>query len=251
MSRPSKRISPSERISRISASASVVLPEPDSPTTPSVSPARRLTSTSVTALMCPTVRFKQAPPDREPDAHGIALDQHVRALRHRLGPALRLGLKQLDRVGVLRRLKDPLGRPGLDDLARLHHGDALRHAAHDAEVVRDEEHREPLVPLQLGQKLEDLRLDGDIECGGRLVGHQELGPVGQRHGDHHALALAARELVRPGRRAAPPGRECRPASATPPSGLRAASPVNPWCTFRLSPIWRDTVCRGLSEVIGS
>jgi hypothetical protein len=38
---PVETISPSLRISRISASPSVVLPDPDSPTTPSVWPARR------------------------------------------------------------------------------------------------------------------------------------------------------------------------------------------------------------------
>jgi hypothetical protein len=41
----------------------------------------------------------------------------------------------------------------------------------------------------------DLRLDGHVERGGRFVGDQQVGFVGQRHGDHHALALAARELV--------------------------------------------------------
>ena len=46
------------------------------------------------------------------------------------------------------------------------------------------------------QELEDLRLDGDVERGGRLVGDQQVGIVGERHGDHHALALAAGKLMR-------------------------------------------------------
>ena len=50
--------------------------------------------------------------------------------------------------------------------------------------------------LQLLEKLEDLRLDGDIQRGGRLVGDEQVRLVGERHGDHHALALAAGELVR-------------------------------------------------------
>ena len=48
------------------------------------------------------------------------------------------------------------------------------------------------------EQLQDLRLDGDVERGGRLVGDQEVGLVGERHRDHHALALAARELMRIG-----------------------------------------------------
>ena len=49
-------IGPSEEISRRMASPSVVLPEPDSPTTPSVSPLRSEMLTPSTALMWPTTR---------------------------------------------------------------------------------------------------------------------------------------------------------------------------------------------------
>ena len=46
------------------------------------------------------------------------------------------------------------------------------------------------------QQLDDLRLHGDVERGGRLVGDQQVGLVGERHGDHDALALAAGKLMR-------------------------------------------------------
>ena len=52
---PRNTIGPSEEISRSSASPSVVLPEPDSPTTPSVSPLRTAMLTPSTALIWPTV----------------------------------------------------------------------------------------------------------------------------------------------------------------------------------------------------
>ena len=45
-------------------------------------------------------------------------------------------------------------------------------------------------------QLEDLRLDGDVECRRRLVGDQDVGVVDERHRDHRALAHAARKLVR-------------------------------------------------------
>ena len=48
----------------------------------------------------------------------------------------------------------------------------------------------------LAQQLQHLRLDGDVERGGRLVGDQQLGLERQAHGDHRALLHAARELVR-------------------------------------------------------
>ena len=50
-----RRSCPRDEISRISARPSVVLPEPDSPTTPSVWPSRTATSTPSTALMWPTI----------------------------------------------------------------------------------------------------------------------------------------------------------------------------------------------------
>ena len=80
----------------------------------------------------------------------------------------------------------------------LHHRDAVGDAADDAEVVGDEQHRHALGLLHLGEQVEDAGLDGDVERGGRLVGDQDVGAVGQRHGDHHPLALAAGELVRVG-----------------------------------------------------
>ncbi len=46
------------------------------------------------------------------------------------------------------------------------------------------------------RSVEDLGLDGDIERRRRLVGNDELGIAGERHGDHHPLPLPAAELVR-------------------------------------------------------
>ena len=42
----------------------------------------------------------------------------------------------------------------------------------------------------------DLRLDGHIQRSGRLVSDQDLRIAGERHGNHHTLAHAARKLVR-------------------------------------------------------
>ena len=62
----------------------------------------------------------------------------------------------------------------------------------------DEQQRHAEARLQILEQLQDLRLDGDVERGRRLVGDEDVGLVGERHRDHHALALAARELVRIG-----------------------------------------------------
>ena len=84
----------------------------------------------------------------------------------------------------------------------------------------------PSRSLQFAQQVEDLRLDGDVERRRRLVGDQDVRLVGERHGDHHALALAAGELMRIGVDAAARDRGCRPAAAVrprAPCGAAAAS----------------------------
>jgi len=43
---------------------------------------------------------------------------------------------------------------------------------------------------QLLEQFEDLQLYRHIQRGGRFIGNQQLGFVGQGHGDHHALTLA-------------------------------------------------------------
>ena len=62
----------------------------------------------------------------------------------------------------------------------------------DAQVVGDDDDRGVELGLELPDEVEDLRLDGHVERGGRLVGDQQRGAVDQGHRDHDALAHAAR-----------------------------------------------------------
>ena len=81
--------------------------------------------------------------------------------------------QEADRVGMARRA---------DHVA--HAADLRRCARHTSrqcgppprpprDVVRDEDHREAELALQLAQQQQDLDLDGRIERGGRLVGEQD------------------------------------------------------------------------------
>ena len=109
----------------------------------------------------------------------------------------------------------------------------------------------PVSLLQLAEQLQDLRLHRHVERGRRLVGDEQVGLVGERHGDHHALALAAGELVRIGAEPALRVADADLRRAARASAARAAASPSPWCSFRISPICRSMVCSGLSEVIGS
>ena len=105
------------------------------------------------------------------------------------------------------------GRRLLDDAAGVHHGDLVGEAGDDAEVVADEDHGHVPLVLECAQQSEDLRLDGDVEGGGRLVGDQQVGLARDGHGDGDALAHPAGQLVRVLPAGGAAARGCRPARA--------------------------------------
>ncbi len=84
----------------------------------------------------------------------------------------------------------------LDQLAQIHHRDAVADVLHHGEVVGDEQIGEAEALLQILQQVDDLRLDRDVERRHRLVADDQVGIDGERAGDADALALPAGELVR-------------------------------------------------------
>src|SRR5699024_523682 len=63
-----------------------------------------------------------------------------------------------------------------------------------SQVRGDEEDGHIQLGLQAGEESQDLRLRGDVQGGGGLVGDEQLGPTYQGHRDHRALTHPAREL---------------------------------------------------------
>ena len=99
---------------------------------------------------------------------------------------------------MLRRGKDRSHVALFDDTPLLHDANRVGETAHEPQVMGDEQHRHAIGLLQPLQQRENLRLHGDVERRRRLVGDEQIGLVGERHGDHHALTLAARKLMRIG-----------------------------------------------------
>ncbi len=150
-----------------------------------------------------------APCPRWSRAAPAFFDARLRQLRH--------GAQQPFGVRVLRAREQLFDRRLFDDAARVHDGDAVGDFGDDAEVVRDEEHGEVARPPQLVDQLKNLRLNGHVERGRRLVGDEQPRVARERHRDHHALPHPARELVRVVVRAARRGRGSTPrASPRPP-----------------------------------
>jgi hypothetical protein len=68
--------------------------------------------------------------------------------------------------------------------------------AHDGQVVCDKDVRELKIALQVGEQVDDLRLDRDVQRRHRLVTDKQLRMQRERPGDADALSLAAGELRR-------------------------------------------------------
>ena len=79
--------------------------------------------------------------------------------------------------------------------ALLHHRHAVSKAAHQIQVMGNQEHSHAGLALQIAEQIQNLAAQGYVERGCGLIGQQQLGAAGQRHGDHGALALPAAELV--------------------------------------------------------
>ena len=98
------------------------------------------------------------------------------------------------------------GRADLDQFAVVQNGEPVGDLVGDAEVVGDQQHRAAELVAQLAQQVQQLRLHGHVECGGRFVGDDQTGtvrfpvaslaPPADRDRRHHPLPQPAGQLVR-------------------------------------------------------
>jgi len=160
-------------------------------------------------------------------------------------------VEQGGRVGVGRRREDLVDRPGLDQAPPVHHGDVVADRAGNPDIVGDEEERRVELGLELGEEFEDLRLHGDVECRGRLVGDQHLWVAGDRDRDRRPLAQAAGELERVGARG--PGRvgEADPLEQLEPASPGLLSAAGDVMGEEHLAIWSPIFCSGSSAAEGS
>src|SRR3982074_2943709 len=89
-------------------------------------------------------------------------------------PGARNTVLQHAGVRVLRSQEDVFDIAMLDDVARMHHVDAVTDLGHEVEIVRDEQHGEAELFAQLPQQRHDLCLDRYIEGRRRLVGGEQF-----------------------------------------------------------------------------
>ena len=87
---------------------------------------------------------------------------------------------------------------GFHDAPPVHDRHSRAEEADDREIVGDEEVRKVVLPLELAQEVQHLRLDRDVEGRDRLVEHDEARRGRERAGHGDALTLAAGHLRRGG-----------------------------------------------------
>ena len=102
---------------------------------------------------------------------------------------------------MLRPAEDRARRTELNELAGVHHPDAVAQTGDDAEVVGHEQQAHPLFAPEVVEQAQDLGLDDDVERGRGLVGQQQGRACRERHRDVDPLAHPAAKLVGVGGRA--------------------------------------------------
>ena len=158
-------------------------------------------------------------------AAGRERGRHAGDLRQRLAAPVpaRHRADQPARVGMQRRVEHRVDRPLLDDAAGIHHGDAVGEAGDHREVVGDPDQRGAGLGGEVLHLGEDLRLDGDVERGGRLVGDQQRRAGAAARWRSRRAGACRRRTDADRRRAARRATGCRPHERL--AGARARAPL--------------------------
>ena len=131
---------------------------------------------------------------------GIERAGHVAAKNNALALASFLSSgnrrEQRLRIGHARISVEILGACNFDKLAKIHDADAIADILDDRQIMRNEQVSQPELLLKIQQKVQYLRLNGNVQSRDRLVRDDELWPKGQRTRNSDPLPLTAAELVR-------------------------------------------------------
>ena len=99
-------------------------------------------------------------------------------------------------VGVERVLENIFLGAVLHQVAEVHDAYGIGNVLNNGQVVRNEEITQISLLLQFLEQVDDLRLDGNVQGGYRLVADDEFRVQGKCTRDTDSLPLAAGELVR-------------------------------------------------------
>ena len=93
-------------------------------------------------------------------------------------------------------VKNGFARALLDDSTTFHHKDSVSHFFDDTQVVADKDNRHPELFFEVENQFQYLSCNCHIKRCCRFVRNQNIRFVGDGHGYHYTLPLAAGKLVR-------------------------------------------------------
>ena len=99
-------------------------------------------------------------------------------------------------IRVQRCVIQRIARGYLDDFAQIHHGHAGGEVTDHGKVVADKQVCQAKLFLKVFQKVNNLRLNGHIQCRNRLVTNNKLWFQRKRAGNTDTLALTTGKFVR-------------------------------------------------------
>jgi hypothetical protein len=235
------------------ARPSVVLPEPDSPTTPSVSPLPHFRRDAVDRLDVPTGAAQEAALDGEPDLEILRLDASPPGARREGAP----GCPSARRRAACRcrhaaggEETSAVGRPST--ILPFCITQTCRRCLRT--MPRSWVMNSIAMPSSACSAFSSLRICACTVTSSAVVGSSAISSRARwRAPWRSSRAGAGRPKAGADRRRAASSGSGMPTSVEQfDDALRArAAPVRPRCRSRISPICRSTVCSGLSEVIGS
>ena len=99
-------------------------------------------------------------------------------------------------IGMSRARKHLPCRSRFHHAAGVHDHDIVRHFRDDTEVMGNQHDGRIDLVLQAAEQVQNLCLNRHVQCGGRLVGDDQLRRTSQCHCDHDTLPHTAGEFVR-------------------------------------------------------
>ena len=82
-----------------------------------------------------------------------------------------------------------------NDHTCIHDHDLVCHLCYNTHIVGDQHNGNSGLFLHFLHQFHDLRLNGNIQCSGWLIGNDKRWILCQRHGDHHTLTHTTGKLM--------------------------------------------------------
>ena len=99
-------------------------------------------------------------------------------------------------IWMSRLIENIIHRPLLYNLTCIHYRYLITDVCNNAKIVRNKNYSHSCFLLKILHQIQDLSLNGNIKCCGRLICDQQLRMTDQSHSNHYTLTHTAGKLMR-------------------------------------------------------